>query len=397
MTFRFTRRTSFGGWPDLAATATGFFRTERVNGCWWLIDPSGAAFISIGLNHLSSFGLRAPDRIETFLARYGSEEGWVRRGLVPDLKTWGFNTVGWTQEIAFRYAPHDPLKKADVVDPRRGWGNRFALAHDRAWEHERYAWTGMPYCHVLNFLNNAFYFDATPWASDFSPQYPDVFDPYFEDCCDWIARTQCSAMRDDPNLIGYFYSDVPDWGGEVHSNHWLAGMAHNDEWDARLGRIASRYYEVCHAAIRRYDKNHLILGDRYLGNRQIPECVFAAMRPTVDILSIQFGLDFAQEKAVLDRCCTLTGKPLLMADAVMPPQYCDPPTELARGHAYQRYLHDALSHPDIVGVHFCGAYIHAEPRGWGVKSADDLPYTDLTDVFSAIHPKIYEIAHRRSG
>lgn len=390
MTSRLSR---FGGWLDLKTGNSGFFRVERLGERWWLVDPDGHAFLSIGLNHLSSFALRAPERIDEFLAKYRDEEGWIRNGLASDLKEWGFNTIGWTQEIAFRYAPHDPMKKADAVDPRREWGERFALVHDRAWEHERYRWAGLPYCHTLNFLNAAFYFDAIPFASEFAPQFPDVFDSAFEDFCDWAARMQCSPMRDDPNLIGYFYSDIPDWNGDVHSNHWLGEFDGTpQERDQCLHKIAERYYQVCHAAIRRYDKNHLILGDRYLGQRHVPDYVLSAMQETVDVISVQFSLDFEAERTVLERMIALTEKPILMADAVMPTSYCVPPTEYARGQAYQRYLRGALLHPHIVGVHFCGAYIRAEPRGWGIKSADDRPYEDLTKAFEEIHPFVYEIA-----
>ena len=40
--------------------------------------------------------------------------------------------------------------------------------------------------------------------------------------------------------------------------------------------------------IRTYDQNHLILGDRYNGNKGIPTPVLKAMQPFVDVLSIQY-------------------------------------------------------------------------------------------------------------
>jgi hypothetical protein len=52
--------------------------------------------------------------------------------------------------------------------------------------------------------------------------------------------------------------------------------------------LCGRLTKSTHAAIRRYDSNHLILGDRYLGQRHVPDCVLEAMRPTVDVLSVQF-------------------------------------------------------------------------------------------------------------
>ncbi|WP_448250404.1 agarase [Thalassotalea agariperforans] len=46
----FADRSRFGGWkngPKLAAT--GFFRTEKVEGKWWMVDPDGYLFFSNGL------------------------------------------------------------------------------------------------------------------------------------------------------------------------------------------------------------------------------------------------------------------------------------------------------------------------------------------------------------
>ena len=36
----------FGGWTALKREATGFFRTEKIDGKWWLIDPEGYGFFS---------------------------------------------------------------------------------------------------------------------------------------------------------------------------------------------------------------------------------------------------------------------------------------------------------------------------------------------------------------
>lgn len=43
-------RSKFNGWLDgPKLTATGYFRTEKVNGKWWLVDPEGYLFFSNGL------------------------------------------------------------------------------------------------------------------------------------------------------------------------------------------------------------------------------------------------------------------------------------------------------------------------------------------------------------
>lgn len=159
----------------------------------------------------------------------------------------------------------------------------------------------------------------------------------------------------------------------------------------KLAAIARRYYEITHAAVRRYDTNHLILGYRFLGNSDISDIVLDVMGGTVDVLSIQYRGNFSTERPHITRWHSRTGLPVLMADAVMPPQYYTPPTQERRGLAYMRYIREALSHEAIVGIHFCGAYLENDVRGWGVKSARDEPYPGITDAFASIHRDVYRI------
>ena len=43
------RLSRYGGWAQRRVKATGFFRTERIGGRWWLVDPEGCVFLSVGL------------------------------------------------------------------------------------------------------------------------------------------------------------------------------------------------------------------------------------------------------------------------------------------------------------------------------------------------------------
>ena len=51
---------SWGGWLGVNATATGRFRTERIDGVWWLITPDGHGFFSVGVDHLRPGGDFSP-------------------------------------------------------------------------------------------------------------------------------------------------------------------------------------------------------------------------------------------------------------------------------------------------------------------------------------------------
>ena len=57
--------------------------------------------------------------------------------------------------------------------------------------------------------------------------------------------------------------------------------------EKELSDLALKYYKTRHDAIRRYDKNHLIVGDRYEANELIAYEIIEAALPYVDVLSFQ--------------------------------------------------------------------------------------------------------------
>ena len=52
---KFAKLDKYGGLmvESLKQDATGFFRTEKINGRWWIIDPLGYPYISIGLSRIN--------------------------------------------------------------------------------------------------------------------------------------------------------------------------------------------------------------------------------------------------------------------------------------------------------------------------------------------------------
>ena len=94
---------AYGGWAGTTEVATGFFRTQQVDGRWWLIDPEGHPFFSNGINHVVPEG--TPDRNghaayhEAILAKHGTEEAWAD-AQVERFDRWGTNTLGgWSDKI----------------------------------------------------------------------------------------------------------------------------------------------------------------------------------------------------------------------------------------------------------------------------------------------------------
>lgn len=280
-----------------------------------------------------------------------------------------FNTLGWNQEVV------------TINDENH--------RHSRSFTFEEYQWLDMPYCHLLPFI------ESHQW--EIETHLPDIRSKGFAEWCDYVARDQCARMKDDPKLIGYFFTDCPTW---IHNNNltaWKAPLFDPKLLETESGRkelfdLATTYYKVITESIKRYDPNHLIFGDRYEANRPIPQEVISAALPYVDVFSFQcFGTP-ENIKLKLEKWANFTKKPVLLADHAVwlqphspgwPPQedrHIDP-------EIYEQTLQTLLDIPNCVGYHLCGAYLRNNARKYGLKDAtDELDIS--TDSIKAVNERL---------
>jgi hypothetical protein len=152
-----------------------------------------------------------------------------------------------------------------------------------------------------------------------------------------------------------------------------------EERAKKIGEIAERYYSTIVKAIKEQDPNHLILGDRYNGNKGIPEPVLHAMSKYVDVLSVQYFVEAPTAEARkkmrddLDMWSKKSwGKPVLLADIG---NFC--PTEKnpdrtsaiiggqkERGEDYVASITEVLNEKWFLGWHWY-SYVANTARGWG--------------------------------
>lgn len=333
-----------------AAEANKFFTVARRGDRWWLITPEGAPFFSIALNHIDPSPLRYVANGDLWQRKYGnSMERWLKESVAPDLRAWGFNSVGWTQEVV-----------------TRGLTNH---RHSRAFTFEEYQWLGVPYCHQLPFA------DFHQWEAE--TRYPDFSSPEFPEWCDYVAREHCARMADDPKLIGYFYIDCPTWIHTTKETTWKGPLFDPERLKTESGRkelfdMAAKYYRITHDAIRRYDKNHLILGDRYEASRPMADEVIEAAKPYVDVLSFQHFSTPEKVSQNLALWHEKTGKPVLLADHAIGVKN---PDGYSRhdGTAYAETLRRLREVPGCIGYHLCGAYLRNETRKRALRDAAENP------------------------
>lgn len=340
-----------------------FFRVEQdTAGRWSFISPSGKPFVSIGLNHADESNLKYGFNTPIWERKYGSRTSWIQEGVVKDLKSFGFNTVGWTQDYV----------GGDWGEALDWYGEPIDLQHSLyPWSASELQSTGMPYVVQLRVMQ------IEDWNGN--PIYEDVFSDKFAQWCQYLARSMCAPHKDSVNLLGYYFVDIPAWVRHASGNDFpqLKGLSENERL-AKVGELAERYYAVVTRAIKEQDPNHLILGDRYNGNKSIPEPVLQAMSKHVDVLSIQYFLPEPASEAREKMRQELSmwsqqsgGKPVLLADIGNfcaternPNRTSALKDQRERGEDYVASLDGLLQEDWFVGWHWC-SYVENLARGWG--------------------------------
>ena len=349
-------------WLEEATAAqepSGFFRVARRHDRWWLISPDDRRQFSIGLNHVDPASLRYPENSSIWRDKYGnSMQNWLST-VATDLRAWGFNCVGWTQEVV-----------------TRGDTNH---RHSRPFTFDEYQWLGMPYGHMLPFA------DFHQWEAE--TRHPDFFGADFADWCDHVAREHCVPLCDDPKLIGYFYIDCPTWVHTRKENTWKGPLFDPARLESAAGRreltrLATQYYRVTHDAVRRYDPHHLILGDRYEARAPLPDEVLLAARPFVDVLSFQNFGQPDQVRQQFQRWYELTSMPILLADGSGNRRLAD--GSVGQDGEQYRETHRVLRDiPGCIGFHLCGAYLRNRVRRKGLRDENERPDTEAIEVITA--------------
>lgn len=330
----------------------GFFTVGQRKGRWWLVTPDNEYIFSIGINHVDPAAIRFTYSGGIWDSKYGnSMEKWLPK-VKQDLTNWGFNCLGWDQEVV-------------IIHPEMH-------RHSRSFTYEEYQWLDMPYFHLLPVI------ESHQW--EWETKLPDITGSAFKDWCDYIARDKCARLKDDPKLVGYFFTDCPAWIHSNEGNSWKAPIFDPEMQNSESGRQeifekATIYYKTVVEAIRRYDPNHLICGDRYEANAPISESVLKAAMPYVDIFSFQCFGTAENIYQKLSRWGRYLKKPILLADSMINKERFHgwPPEEdrTQDDVQYGEIMKSLRRIPECMGFHLCGAYIKNNARRYGLLGPRD--------------------------
>src|SRR5271166_5340426 len=213
-------RDRFGGLTEgHAFSATGFFRTERWDGRWWLVTPEGHGFYSIGIDAVAPSGATYVEGREFMFrdlpARHGELAAhWSEKDDRSGLGAQRGRAFDHGHAFDFYTANLDRKFGADW---RRQWREETA-ARLTAWGFNTIGDWSAPDLSAMHRL---------PYTAPLSPEgeyakvssgedwwgpMPDPFDPRFAEAADKMAQNAAARFRGDPWLIGYFVDNELSWG-----------------------------------------------------------------------------------------------------------------------------------------------------------------------------------------
>ena len=445
--------------------ATGAFRTAFLEGSretsppppgkspergrWWLVDPDGRVFYSLGVDVVSPHEstitaaresmftwlpepgsrlarLSGRDEFVDFLAinlarKYGDDwrEAWTERTF-RRLRSWGFNTVGnWSESFLFSahkmpytVAIHLPYHEiAHLVIERRGmldvFDERFPEVVERRIERDASKWAGDPWC-IGFFVDNELpwtrYGGSHPRRAYLLPLAVLAHDGPLPAKRAFAGQLRARYHQIDA-MNAAWKTSVADWTTietqRVALPETLSATCVVD-LSLFLTRFAERYFSVVDAALVRHAPRRLYLGCRFARNLSGPrEAVDAAAR-YCDVLTFnvyQRELDDSFDAAdALGRPCMIGEFHFGALDRGMfHTGLVAVEDQAARGEAYQRYLESVWRRPGFVGAHWfqygdqalTGRPLDGENYNIGFVSITDTPHGELIRAARQINRRVY--------
>jgi hypothetical protein len=399
----------YGGWksgPKLKAT--GFFRTEKHEGKWWLVDPEGRLFWSQGITCV----IAGHDTTAT-----ANREHWFAGLPKPRPAVVAFSVVN----LSLKYGANwDNDYRAILQQRLRSWGintianwsdSRLGLMHQT------------PYTATISTYSCR----RLEGSEGFWGKFPDPFDAKLPALLQGQMRNR--QFR-DPWCIGFFVDNELGWGGdgvslalatlrsphdqpakrvfledlrkkyETIENLNAAWGTQNASWDALQQsttppdkrqaradleafymRLAEQYFAVCRAAIKQGAPQQLYLGCRFATLWRNEQAVRAAAK-YCDVVSFNI-----YKRASDLRLPKGADKPIMIGEfhfgaldrGLFHPGLVATPSQEARAQAYKEYVEGALVNPAIVGAHWF-EYMDEATTGRGDGENFQIGFVDVCDT-----------------
>ncbi len=439
----------WGGWnagPSL--DAKGFFRVQKVDAKWWLVDPDGKLFFSHGVDCVRMLDITPVEGRQSWFKDFPGDKPQFQQFLVPGAYALHGHYAG-QRPRSFGFAAANLYRK--YGQNWRDAASQFAHQRLRSWGLNTIGnWSDRALCAMQQTAYVCTLGSARVMiegSQGYWGKFPDVFDPQ------WITQTQQSIARgagrtgSDPWCIGYFVDNEMSWGDELSlaigalaspANQTAkkvlvkdlqakyttiqklnqAWSTRHDSWDALLqsktppdkqlaredlvafyDKAARQYFKVIKESVHAAAPGRLYLGCRFAWANPVAVRAAAAYCDVVSFNLYQRSLaDFKLPPDVdvpliigefhfgaLDRGMFHTG---LVPTA----------NQAERAAAYKQYVKSCLQHPAFVGCHWfqwqdeptTGRVYDEENYQIGLVDSLDTPYEEtiraVREVGYALYP-----------
>lgn len=411
----------FGGYKQKQVYGTGFFRTEKVDGRWWLVDPEGYLFLSVGVdcvNYGNGGSVRAYDQRPNMYKELPPEDVMAalsprregpdaqnapRRNPIPSIGMWN---------LYRRYGDDFREKARDMVIKRMDkWGLN-TIANWSSYE-------------ISGMNRKAFILQMGGLGMERDLMgLCDIFRPDYLQSLEKGISTTVARNLDNPWLIGYFVANEPAWlNEEVRLCQLIidgpqrpirealtAYLAKNGDTEANrrsfiIDCFGKFLYDV-NRIFKQYDPHHLNMGIRFGDPDTLGEDVLKVCANAFDVFS--FNCYMLEPKAsMLDRAMAIMDLPMIIGeyhfgtvDHGLAQSLWQVEDQQQRGVAYRYYTERAYSHPALVGTGYfqwCDQDMSGRGDGenynCGLIDVTDRPYKEQVEAMMETAKVLYDV-HR---
>jgi hypothetical protein len=400
----------YGGYKQKQVKGTGFFRTEKIDGKWWFVDPEGYVFLSVGVDCVSSgSGGNAKDIDK-------------RRNMFKELPSDDFmidsrsnarqeNSASFGLWNLYRRYGEDYREKANdmIIKRMDKWG----LNTIANWSNAE----------VYNRNEKAFMLSLRGVRTERNLMgLADVYAPDYAATVERSMKESVLAQKDNPWLMGYFVANEPAW---LEQEERLCGLilegedrpiktelvkflANGDTPEKRKEFIYNTFrifLSTVNKIYKKYDPNHLNLGIRFGNIGELDEELLQICAETFDVLSFNC-YDLYPNEAMMDRALRVTDLPMIIGeyhfgtvDRGMAQSLWQVNSQKERGVAYRYYTEKAYAHPGLIGTAYfqwgdqdlTGRRNDGENYNCGLVDVTDRPYKYQVEAMMETAKRLFAI------
>lgn len=441
-----------GSGAELGLTTTGFFHVESKDGRSILVSPQGNADFQLGLNLHGDVGdtatqVKGREQIYEWLPPYSNDPA------DPMSSAW---FEGNDNKFSF-YLANRARKTGKAWDQKEYYQEMTARA-------KKWGFTGAGGFTPATWADPSFpsvaFLDMPAALIPGTAKLYDIFKPGLEEQIDATFAVQLPKRVNDPALVGYMTFNEIDFDKirtaipgakasqvgskralvdllkERHDNDiasfneaWNMSVASFDElyekgfapltegavadMDAFTAVYLDEFYGLVAKVFRKYDPNHMLIGDRWLANvmndPKLRVALATAAGRHLDALSYNYyayDLDLKRIKEIYDAA---GGTPLIFTEfhyaettrgLVTGIRFAN--SELEKGQMYRNYVEKSAASGMVIGAHWFEAVDQAPTGRWyegyggeaggiGLIDVTDRPYKVMLEQVMAANYGIYDV------